>query len=233
MRAATALIAALLAAPLGASAGAPEGSVAACLEAAALQPRTVFEVVVATYPTVVERRLDIKEINRLRRIEPPPKTLAHGLSVADYRLRYNVKSEATCWQPGGHACAWLGSVVENLTPDSIRVYIPKEYPPASCESKALLLHEKEHEQLHRQGIVKTAEKMRFALAHAKNLPGPLTPINAAKPDEAYARLKLMVDDVVRPIYEDYLKTIEGQQESLDSPETYRRLGDGCAGWKRN
>lgn len=233
MRSAPALIAVLLAAPLAAAARAPEGSVAACLESAALQPRTVFEVVVGTYPTVVERRLNIKEINRLRKIVPPPKTIAHGLSVADYRLRYNTKSEATCWQPGGHTCAWLGSVVVNLTPDDIRVYIPKEYPPDSCESKELLLHEKEHEQLHREGIQRTAEKMRAALAHARNLPGPLTPINAATPDEAYARLKLMVDEVVRPIYEDYLKTIEAQQEALDSPETYRRLGDSCPGWKRN
>jgi hypothetical protein len=233
LRSAPALIAVLLAAPLAAAARAPEGSVAACLESAALQPRTVFEVVVGTYPTVVERRLNIKEINRLRKIVPPPKTIAHGLSVADYRLRYNTKSEATCWQPGGHTCAWLGSVVVNLTPDDIRVYIPKEYPPDSCESKELLLHEKEHEQLHREGIQRTAEKMRAALAHARNLPGPLTPINAATPDEAYARLKLMVDEVVRPIYEDYLKTIEAQQEALDSPETYRRLGDSCPGWKRN
>jgi hypothetical protein len=227
----SALAAALLAAPLSAGA-APAGSVEACLESAALQPRTVFDVVVSSYPTVIERRLSIKEINRLRQVVPPPKTLAHGLSVADYRLRYNVKSEATCWQPGGHTCAWLGSVVVDLTPDSIRVYIPKEYKTNSCESKALVLHEMEHEKLHRDGIRETADKMRLALARAKNLPGPLTPINGPTPQEAYVRLKEMVDKVVRPIYVDYLKSIELQQEGLDNQETYRRLGEQCPGWKR-
>jgi hypothetical protein len=229
----TALIAALLAAPLSAAAGAPAGSVAACLEAAALQPRTVFEVVVGTYPTVVERRLDINEINRIRPVRLPPQAIAHGLSIADYRLRYNVKSEATCWEAGGHACVWLGSVVVDLTPESIHIYIPKEYGASSCESQALLLHEREHESLHRAGIQKAAEKMRLALARAKNLPGPLTPINAANPEEAYARLKLMVDKIVRPIYEDYLKTSRAEQDSLDNLETYRRLGDACPGWRRN
>ena len=222
---------ALLAAPLAADA-APAGSVAACLESAALQPRTVFDVVVSAYPTVIERRLSIKEINRLRQSVPPPKTVAHGLSVADYRLRYTVKSEATCWQPGGHACAWLGSVVVDLTPQSIRVYIPSEYKPKSCESKELLLHEMEHERMHRRELDMLAGRMRLALSRAKNLPGPLTPINAATPDEAYARLKIMVDKVVRPIYEDFLKTIEMRQEALDNPETYRSLGEKCSGWKR-
>ena len=233
MRLPTALVAALLAVPPScAAAGAPAGSVQACLESAALQPRTVFDVVVSTYPTVVERRLNIKEINRLRRVEPPPRTIAHGLSVADYSLRYNTESEATCWQPGGHACAWLGKVIVDLTPKAIRIYIPKEYRTNSCESNALLLHEMEHERLHRQRIQETAEKMRAALARSKNLPGPLTPINAPTPEDAYVRLKLMVDAVVRPIYEDFLKKIESEQEALDNPETYRRLGDNCPGWIR-
>ena len=204
----------------------------ACLQAASIQPRTVFEVVVGTYPTIVERRLNIKEINRLRRVEPPPKTIAHGLSIADYSLRYTTKSEATCWQPGGHTCAWLGSVVVNMTPDAIRIYIPKEYRPDSCESKQLMLHEMEHEQLHRRRLAETVDRMRAALARAKTLPGPLTPINASTPDEAYTRLKLKVDGIVRPIYEAFLKNIQAEQESLDNQETYRRLGDSCSGWKR-
>jgi hypothetical protein len=227
-----ALIAALLAAPPIAAARAPAGSVAACLEAASLQPRTVFEVVVGTYPTVVERRLDINAINHIRPVRLPPQAIAHGLSVADYRLRYNVKSDATCWEAGGHACVWLGSVVVDLTPDSIRIYIPKEYRPNSCESTALLLHERQHEALHRAGIKNAAQKMRLALARAEDLPGPLTPISAANPEEAYARLKLMVDKVVRPIYEDYLRKSQAEQDSLDTLETYRRLGEACPAWKR-
>jgi len=223
------LLAALLA---PAAAGAPPGSVEACLESAALQPRTVFDVVVSSYPTLIERRLNIVEVNRLRPKNPPPKTIAHGVSVADYRLNYTVKSEATCWKPGGHACAWLGSVVVDLTPADIRIYIPKEYKASSCEAKQLLKHEMQHERLHRSELLKAVERMRAALAQAKNLPGPLTPINASSPEEAYARLRKMVDAVVRPIYEDFLKDIEKKQESLDNPDEYRRLGDACSGWVR-
>jgi hypothetical protein len=225
--------AALLAALLPAfAAAAPPGSVEACLESAALQPRTVFDVVVSSYPTLVERHLSIKEINRLRPSQPPPRSIAHGMSVADYRLNFTVKSEATCWKPGGHACAWLGSVVVDLTPADIRIYIPKEYKPQSCESKQLLLHEMEHERLHRSELLKAAERMRAALSKAKSLPGPLTPINAATPEEAYGRLKRMVDAVVRPIYEDFLKSVEKQQEALDNAREYGRLGEACSDWVR-
>jgi hypothetical protein len=227
-----ALLAALLAAPLRSAAAAPPGSVEACVESAALQPRTVFDVVVSSYPTVVERGLNIKELNRLRSVVPPPKTIAHGLSVADYRMNFTVRSEATCWRPGGHACAWLGSVVVDLTPADIRIYIPKEYRTSSCEAKQLLLHEMDHERLHRAELLKAAERMRAALARSKNLPGPLTPINASTPEEAYARLKRMVETVVRPIYQDFLKKIEKQQEALDNPDEYRRLGEVCSGWER-
>jgi hypothetical protein len=226
------LLAALLVGPLSMAFGAPAGSVEACLESAALQPRTVFDVVISSYPTVVERGLSIKEINRLRPVKPPPKTVAHGISVADYRLRFTTKSEATCWQPGGRTCAWLGSVVADLTPSAIRIYIPKEYPPDGCESKQLLLHEMGHERLHRRELLKAADRMRLALSLAKDLPGPLTPINASSPEEAYARLQLMVDRVVRPIYEDFLKAIEKEQAALDNPDEYRRLGEACSGWKR-
>jgi hypothetical protein len=226
-----ALLAALLAAPLSAAA-APAGSVEACLESAALQPRTVFDVVVSSYPTVVERRLNIPEINRIRPVQLPPKAIAHGLTMAHFSLRYNVKNEATSGLPGGRVCAWIGSVVVNLTPDAVRIYIPKEYAPNSCESKQLMLHEKGHERLFRRGLENAIVELRYTLAHAENLPGPLTPIIMGSPAGAYARLKLMVDKVVRPFYEDFLAKTRLEQESLDDPETYRRLGDSCAGWKR-
>ena len=229
-----ALIAALLWAPLSAAAGpsAPAESVEACLESAALQPRTVFDVVVATYPTVIERRLSISEINRIRPVQLPPKAVAHGLTVADYHLRYNVRSEVASGTPGGPFCAWLKSVVVNMTPEAIGIYIPKEYKPNSCESKQLLLHELEHERLFRKGLADAIDKLRLILANAKSLPGPLTPINAATPHEAYARLKAMADQVVHPAYDDFIAKTKLEQESLDTPETYRALGERCSGWKR-
>ena len=232
MRPCFALVAAFLAAPLSAADRSLDGRGAACLKEAARQPHTVFEVLVSSYPTVIERRMNIKEINLMREVDPPPKTLAHGLSVADYRLDYTTKCEATCWQPGGHACAWLGGVVVDLTPESIRIYIPKEYRASSCEEKQLLLHEMEHERLDREELQKTAEKMRAALARARNLPGPLAPMNAANPEEAFSHLKLLVDKIVRPIYVDFLRTIKAKQAALDDDEAYRRLGESCSGWKR-
>jgi hypothetical protein len=227
-----ALIAALLsAAPVFAADGLPQ-TAAACFEQAALQPRTVFDVVVATYTTVVERGRSIREINVIRPIHLPPQAIAHGLTLADFRVNSTTRSEATRWGPDGRVCAWIGGVVVNLTPGSLRIYIPQEYRPKSCESKQLLLHEMEHERLFRQGLEKAVERMRFALAHAPNLPGPLTPVDAAASHEAYVRFKAMVEEVVRPVFDDFVRQARLEQEALDTPETYRRLGESCSGWKR-
>jgi hypothetical protein len=228
----SALLAALLATPLPAVAGPILASAEACFDAAALQPRTVFDVVVSAYPTVFERRLSIKEINRIRPARLPPQAIAHGLSMADFGLRSTVKSEVIGWGPNGSVCAWIGKVTVNLTPESIRIYIPTEYPPGGCESNALSYHELEHEELYRRAVLKAADSLRFALAHARDLSGPAAVIDAAGSDAASILLKRKVDAVVRPIYDGLIKGSRRDQDDLDSPETYRRLGASCSGWKR-
>jgi hypothetical protein len=228
---AAALALAALAPAAGAAAGAPDPGEEACAEDAAAQPRAAFDVAIGTYPTVVVRGLDIAGVNRVRSGPAPTAFLAHGLCVADYRLTYRTRSEGVDGRPHGRVCAWIGSVVVNLTPEDIRVYIPKEYPPDSCESRELLAHEMEHERLYRSELYRLADKIRDGLARSKELPRPLDPA-AATPAEAYAQLKRLVDAVVRPIYKDYLKEIEKKQEGLDDPKSYRELGAKCSGWKR-
>jgi hypothetical protein len=202
-----------------------------CVAAAAKEPRTHFEVLVGTYPTVVDRGLSLAEINRLHRKNAPPKGVVHGYSLANYRLRYTTRSQSTHWPFGGRACAWLGSVVVDLTPEGISVYIPREYAPDSCESRQLLAHEMEHERLHRAKLEEIAKRMRRLLTRAQGLPGPSEPVTAKSPKEAYGLLQSTVDKEVRPLYEEFLEAIELDQRGLDDSEHYRRLGESCSGWK--
>jgi|GEM_PF-2427004 len=205
---------------------------AECRAEAAQRPPPSFSVVVSTYATIVDRSLDIEGIHRLRTAPAARNIFAHGLCVADYQLRYVTKTEAACWRPGGRAAAWLDSLVVDLTPVDIRIYIAKEYPPGGCESTQLMLHEQEHETVHRRELAKLAVRMRDALANSKSLPGPQTAIDASDLPQARARLKAAVDAVVRPLYAEYLKGIEALQQDVDDPEEYRRLGASCPGWKR-
>lgn len=206
---------------------------ARCVETAAKEPRTHFEVIVGTYSTVIDRSRSLAEINRLRRSIEPPKGVAHGFSLAKYRLRYRTRSKSTHWPFGGGACAWLGSVVVDLTPEDLLVYIPNEYAPDSCESRHLLAHEMEHEHLHRDKLKEIAKRMRKTLARSHGLPGPSEPVTARNPEEAYALLQSMVDKMVRPLYEEFLESIEIDQRGLDDEAHYRRLGESCSGWKRD
>jgi hypothetical protein len=229
----SALIAAALAAPLSVSAQEPlAASAAACFRQAARQPPAVLEVVVSSYPAVVERGLTITQINFIRPVSLPPQAIAHGLSMIEFGFRSSTKSEMITWGPDGRVCAWIGKVVVNLTPGPVRIYIPKEYAPATCESKVLFLHELEHEKLFRRAVREAANRMRAALRGDPMLSGPLAPIDAAGPEEAYARLKRSVEAVSRPIFTELVKNSRRDQKSLDNPETYRRLGASCSEWKR-
>jgi hypothetical protein len=226
------LASALLAAPLAAAAADLAATAPECFAQAALQPKTEVEVVVSAYPTVFERRLDIPGINRLRPSQLSARVVAHGLSIADFAIRSTTKSETISWGRDGRVCAWVSKVSVDLTPESIRIYIPKDYPPGRCESDALSRHELEHEELFRRAVLRAADRMRDALARAPELAGPKVAIDAAGPAEASARLRRAVEHVVRPIYLNMIRISREEQDELDSPETYSRLGARCTGWKK-
>jgi hypothetical protein len=233
------LLARVLAAPAaGASAPTPAepapffASAAECFEAASRQPRAVFDVVVSSYPTVFERGLTIKEVNVLRSVPLPPVAVAHGLSMIDFGVRSKTKTEVLSWGRDGRVCAWAAKVFVDLTPSPIRIYIPSEYPPGRCESNTLSRHELLHEALFRAAVDRAARRLRDAFAHASSLAGPAAAIDAAAPEDAYARLRGETELIVRPIYRQLVQESRRDQEGLDSDETYRALGAACSGWKR-
>ncbi|MDX6769714.1 MAG: hypothetical protein SF051_09295 [Elusimicrobiota bacterium] len=220
----TAVLAALLLLAAPASAGTPP----MCKEAANTRPRIVVRV--GEFPTAVDHSRGIAEIDKAYPVKKPKGLLSQGLTVAEYRLHYSADMEGACDKGCKAACAWVGAFTVDLTPVAVRILIPREYAPGSCEYEQLTKHEGEHDKLHRRRLDDLAKRMREALARVETQPGLVGPIEARDRQAAFDLLTDRMERVMRPIYDAHLAAVREENAALDSAAEYKRLGRACKNW---
>lgn len=154
---------------------------------------------------------------------------AQGLTEVRHQLAFRtlVKAETS----RGRVCVWFEQVNVDLTPASVQIFVPREYPEDSCEYLAVLAHEREHERVHHERLTAAAREIEEALAAAKWLPARGNPFEAADRAEAEAALTAKIRKVVTPVYEKYKEDLTLAQAELDKPELYQWVSKRCAGWK--
>lgn len=209
---------------------APSPAALVCKESARSRP--FVDVVVSTYPTVVEHAKPLAAINALHPVKKPRGVLSQGLTVAEYRLHYSANLEGACDKGCAAACAWVGAFTVDVTPVAVRIHIPREYRMGTCEYEQLMKHEREHDLLHRRRLGVLAQDMRDALARAESQPGLMGPIEASDRRAAFEVLTGRMERVMRPIYDGHLQKMREENAALDSPKEYKRLGKACKGWIR-
>ncbi|MDE2510098.1 MAG: hypothetical protein KGL74_03150 [Elusimicrobia bacterium] len=190
------------------------------------------EVVVSSVTAVVRRDLDLAQLARLPGTEAlGPGGKIQGLTLAEHRLAYKTGIAVEPHLFGGPECAWIDHLTVNMTPTSITIYVPKDYPEDSCESEQVLAHERQHEEIHRDTLDEYAGEMRRALARADWLPARGTPLAVADRAEAERRIEEMVDKAAKPVYARFKETLAERQAVIDVPENYRWVSRRCANWK--
>ena len=131
----------------------------------------------------------------------------------------------------GRACVWFDWIEVDMTPERTEIYVPSEYPAGSCEYEAVLVHEREHERVHRERLAAAAEEIRAALSAAKWIPAKGNPLDAANKEEAEAALEQRVQNVARPVYAKFKADLGAAQAELDTPALYQWVTKRCQGWK--
>lgn len=154
---------------------------------------------------------------------------AQGLTEVEHQLRFRtlVNAETT----RGKTCVWFDEVLVDLTPASIQIFVPREYADGSCEYDAILVHEREHERVHRERLTAAAAEIRAALEEAKWLPARGNPLEAADRASTEAALDAKIRKVVTPVYAKYKEELASAQADLDRPELYQWVSKRCSGWK--
>lgn len=179
-------------------------------------------------PAVLRHDLGLAEIARLADGSSGAGR-TQGLTVVDNQLAFRtlVNMETS----RGRTCVWFDEVGVDLTPASVRIYVPREYPVDSCEYLAVLEHEREHESVHQERLAAAAVEIERALTDARWLPARGNPLETEDRATAEAALNAKIRKVVTPVYESYKRELGRAQADLDRPDLYQWVAKRCAGWK--
>ncbi len=152
-----------------------------------------------------------------------------GLTEVEHQLAFRtlVNRKTTL----GRSCVWFDEVHVDMTPASIQIFVPREYPENSCEYLAVLAHEREHERVHSEHLSAAVKEVEEALKTAKWLPAKGNPLETSDLAQAEAALNAKIRKVVTPVYEKYKEDLTSAQAELDKPALYQWVSKRCSGWK--
>lgn len=127
--------------------------------------------------------------------------------------------------------AWFDDVILEVAVSSDIIHIPSEYPPGSCEYRAVLEHERGHGRVARERAVALAARLERALMASEHIPTRFDPVIAADFASAAEHLKSDIAKVVDPLYDRFEAEHKAAQERLDRPDPYDAVYRKCSGWK--
>ncbi len=220
---------ALAAALLLASCKRPNGDGAVCPHSPSFDRSTFVRVRADAVPAVLRRDLDLAALAKRAAAPSLSGGRTQGLTEVDHQLRFSSRAR---FQPSrGRTCVWMEEVGIDLTPASVSIIVPLEYPEGSCEYDAILVHEREHERVHAERLAAAAEEIRAALTDAKWLPARGNPLETEDQAAAEAALNAKIRKVVTPVYDKYKEDLAAAQKELDRPDLYQWVTKRCSGWK--
>jgi hypothetical protein len=110
----------------------------------------------------------------------------------------------------------------------LRLYIPSEYPPGSCNYQAVLEHEWRHVEIDRRLVEEYAWQFRAAV-EALHLPPPGIPAGVDDPTTASAKVKVALTDAARPIFEKLRVAMRAENSTFDDIDRARTFAK-CPTW---
>lgn len=156
-------------------------------------------------------------------------SILQGLTVSDDR--FSVETSWATAEGGGKACAWLEKVELDMSPASVEIFVPKEFPADSCEDWAVLEHERAHARIHRERLEAAAADAKAALDAAKWLPAKGNPLPVAGAGAAKKEIEERVRRVVDPVFDRFRSALAAAQAELDTPAQYEWSRRRCRDWR--
>ncbi len=189
---------------------------------------SVIRVSAVAPPAALRRDLDLPGLAR-KTGDAVGSGKLQGLTVVEHQLLLRTLVSQTVSR--GRACVWFDSVSVDLTPASVEIFVPREYPDGSCEYEEILSHEREHARVHAERLASFSKEIEAALRSAKWLPAKGNPLETADRVTAEAMLKDRLHKVIDPVYAKYKEDLTAAQAELDEPGLYQWVSKRCDGWK--
>ena len=179
-------------------------------------------------PAVLRHDLDLSGLAR-ETVTTRASGRSQGLTKVESQLSF--RSLVRSRTGDGQTCVWMEEVGVDLTPTTVEIFIPSEYPDGSCEYDAILVHERDHERVYRERMAVAVEEIRTALITARWLPARGNPLEVKDQSATEAMLNAKIRKVVTPVYDKYKDDLVIAQAELDQPALYQWVSKRCAGWK--
>jgi hypothetical protein len=146
-----------------------------------------------------------------------------GLTVTQGQYRASLGGPLLQDAASGYEC--IAPQVEiSLNYSPVKIYVGSEFPPGSCGYQAILTHELRHLQAYMDNLARVEKVVREALD--KRFEGK--PLYAPS-GTAMSALEHEINSVWFPFIRDEFDKGKVQQEAIDTPEEYARMGKVCDG----
>jgi hypothetical protein len=188
-------------------------------------PGYKVEVAVEIPPVGVLRHLSRSELGEMAHHGPSEQVLG----VTATRL----EAETTTYFGGhtadGGVCLWVERIHLALRYSALDIYVASEYAPTSCPYKAVLKHERRHEDVARHHLKGYIEQIRSALSSLA-IPKARKPVFATSLETGQAKVRSTLERLLEPVAKKIRRTMGEAQAKVDSRGEYQRVRKQCNNW---
>jgi hypothetical protein len=149
-----------------------------------------------------------------------------GLTNAHFTNTYSYTVQSDQGKDGVW-CSSVTKLVYSLGYVSQEVYIPREYPPGSCEYRAVHDHEMEHVKANQQALSDHLDRIHMLAQNALLANQPYE----VKTKDAIAEVaKMHLEETLSGVLADFEADRAVRNANLDSDDTYQAISDQCDNW---
>lgn len=180
---------------------------------------------------VTNNSLNVTALRTLMRSKGEAPTGVHTEALGVTYVTPEFDLEASTRIEGGRrsACVYLTAVKAKVGFRDHDVYVASEYPPGSCEYRAILDHENQHVAINTRALREHAPRLRLAL---ERILGEEKPVATSNPD----RVTQQILDRISRRMEEYLaafyQEMATRNGAIDTASNYEAVSGICRDWNR-
>ena len=187
-------------------------------------------------PIAVELNDPKPKINHTRTLDYINQRAAHGglrkenglvLGLTHSAHGSNLQFEFQVQTLGEVSCFNISKVNADFGHQTLEVFIPREYPPGTCQYNTVMRHEKEHVRVNREGIRKYAKLLRKELEKAVYRYNPKRTQN---PEAAQEDARQALGGAMRRINQKFQNDIAKKHAFIDKPGGPYDATGACRKW---
>jgi len=191
-------------------------------------PVPAITVELVSEPVAIDRGKSTADLSRMRGTGAQHQ--ARGLYVATLHSQLEVGYVSA--SDGRRACVTVDRVTARVSLQRRVIHIAREFPAGSCESNAVMDHERRHQATDDNLLAREIAGLKASLGEATRTTHA-GPIANGEIDRAQARIKQELSVAFRQATEAINSRREAAQAAVDNPAEYARVQALCpGGWRK-